>query len=69
MDYGTFGLWGGLLAGGEILAPTGYTRLVMVGKTMMGVMNGRMIIIVVSGLRGRPRILSGGKVLAWKNSP
>jgi len=26
MDYGTFGLWGGLLAGGEILAPTGYTR-------------------------------------------
>ena len=29
MDYGTFGLWGGLLAGGEILAPTGYTRSVV----------------------------------------
>ena len=28
MDYGTFGLWGGLFAGGEILAPTGYTRSV-----------------------------------------
>ena len=26
MDYGTFGLWAGLLAGGAILAPTGYTR-------------------------------------------
>lgn len=26
MDYGTFGLWGGLLAGGDIIAPTGYTR-------------------------------------------
>ena len=26
MDYGTFGLWGGLLAGGNIIAPTGYTR-------------------------------------------
>jgi len=25
MDYGTFGLWGGLLAGGDILAPRGYT--------------------------------------------
>ena len=25
MDYGTFGLWAGLLAGGSILAPTGYT--------------------------------------------
>ena len=23
MDYGTFGLWAGLLAGGSILAPTG----------------------------------------------
>ena len=26
MDYGTFGLWGGLLAGGRLLAPQGYTR-------------------------------------------
>ena len=26
MDYGTFGLWAGLLAGGSIYAPTGYTR-------------------------------------------
>lgn len=26
MDYGTFGLWGGLLATGTIIAPTGYTR-------------------------------------------
>ena len=26
MDYGTFGLWAGLLAGGTIIAPTGYTR-------------------------------------------
>ena len=26
MDYGTFGLWAGLLAGGAILPPTGYTR-------------------------------------------
>ena len=26
MDYGTFGLWGGLLAGGDIIAPTGYTK-------------------------------------------
>ena len=26
MDYGTFGLWAGLLSGGTILAPTGYTR-------------------------------------------
>ena len=29
MDYGTFGLWAGLLAGGTILAPTGYNK----GKT------------------------------------
>ena len=27
MDYGTFGLWAGLLAGGAILAPRGYTEL------------------------------------------
>ena len=26
MDYGTFGLWAGLFAGGTIVAPTGYTR-------------------------------------------
>jgi len=26
MDYGTFGLWAGLLAGGTIIAPTGYTK-------------------------------------------
>ena len=26
MDYGTFGLWAGLLAGGAILAPRGYTE-------------------------------------------
>ena len=26
MDYGTFGLWAGLLAGGTIVAPTGYTK-------------------------------------------
>ena len=26
MDYGTFGLWAGLLAGGTIIAPVGYTR-------------------------------------------
>ena len=26
MDYGTFGLWAGLLAGGAILAPRGYTQ-------------------------------------------
>ena len=26
MDYWTFGLWAALLAGGTIIAPTGYTR-------------------------------------------
>ena len=26
MDYGTFGLWAGLFAGGTIIAPTGYTK-------------------------------------------
>ena len=37
MDYGTFGLWGGLLAGGEILAPTGYTRSVNVRNIIIAV--------------------------------
>ena len=46
MDYGTFGLWGGLLAGGDILAPTGYTRPVDLESDDRG-MPTLMIIIVV----------------------
>ena len=25
IDYGTFGMWGGLLSGGDIVVPTGYS--------------------------------------------
>ena len=27
MDYGTFGLWAGLLAGGKIVLPAGYSAM------------------------------------------
>ena len=27
MDYGTFGLWAGLLAGGKIVLPAGYADM------------------------------------------
>ena len=27
MDYGTFGLWAGLLAGGQIVLPQGYAAM------------------------------------------
>ena len=27
MDYGTFGMWAGLLAGGKIVLPLGYSKV------------------------------------------
>ena len=27
MDYGTFGMWAGLLAGGKIILPVGYSSV------------------------------------------
>ena len=60
MDYGTFGLWGGLLAGGEILAPTGYTRSAM-GNALIEEIDiielWRIMIIVVRPHRDTPDLV------------
>ena len=57
MDYGTFGLWGGLLAGGEILAPSGYTRSPM-GKALIEEIElWRIMIIVVRPHRDTPDLV------------